>query len=271
MAVVGFLLGAGLLRVVPAAYQASTSLLLTPGPYEDVNTAANDNQAMGQTRTVAGLAVREAGAAGKRWQFLGAYKVTVVTERVLPITVTAPVGQSGGVLGECRGHGVPPVPGGPRCRTQQRPVLGSLDQHVNQARQNLSSINAQISQPAAQPRHRRSSRLRRSSARRTARWPPASQPSTTHDEHPAGHRGGGKGQHSAGRCRPAPALAAEAPGPLRSPGSSWASSWAWPSSSIRALVSDRLRRRDDVAQALGAPVKLSVGTVRPNRRLAGPG
>ena len=35
---------------------------------------------------------------------------------------------------------------------------------------------------------------------------------------------------------------------------------------IRALVSNRLRRRDDVAQALGAPVKLSVGRVRPSRR-----
>ena len=31
---------------------------------------------------------------------------------------------------------------------------------------------------------------------------------------------------------------------------------------VRALVSDRLRRRDDIAQALGAPVKLSVGAVR---------
>ena len=36
---------------------------------------------------------------------------------------------------------------------------------------------------------------------------------------------------------------------------------------IGALVSDRLRRRDDVAQALGAPVRLSVGAVRPRRWL----
>jgi len=34
-------------------------------------------------------------------------------------------------------------------------------------------------------------------------------------------------------------------------------------------VSDRLRQRDDVAHALGAPVKLSVGTVRLNRWLPG--
>ncbi len=35
---------------------------------------------------------------------------------------------------------------------------------------------------------------------------------------------------------------------------------------IGALLSDRLRRRDDVAHALGAPVKLSVGIVRGARR-----
>lgn len=34
---------------------------------------------------------------------------------------------------------------------------------------------------------------------------------------------------------------------------------------IRALVSDKLRRRDDVARTLGAPVKLSVGKVRLSR------
>ena len=35
---------------------------------------------------------------------------------------------------------------------------------------------------------------------------------------------------------------------------------------IRTLVSDRLRQRDDIAQALGAPVKLSVARVWPSRR-----
>ena len=36
---------------------------------------------------------------------------------------------------------------------------------------------------------------------------------------------------------------------------------------IRALVSDRLRQRDDIAYALDAPVKLSVGTLRARRWL----
>ena len=38
---------------------------------------------------------------------------------------------------------------------------------------------------------------------------------------------------------------------------------------ISALVSDRLRRRDDVAEALGAPVRLSVGSLRRRRWLPG--
>jgi hypothetical protein len=35
---------------------------------------------------------------------------------------------------------------------------------------------------------------------------------------------------------------------------------------VRAIMSDKLRRRDDIARALEAPVKLSVGTVRLRRR-----
>jgi hypothetical protein len=38
---------------------------------------------------------------------------------------------------------------------------------------------------------------------------------------------------------------------------------------VRVLVSDRLRRRDDVARALGAPVKLSVPARRMRRRFSG--
>jgi hypothetical protein len=40
---------------------------------------------------------------------------------------------------------------------------------------------------------------------------------------------------------------------------------------IMALVSDRLRRRDDVARALGAPVGLSVGRLRAGGRFRGKG
>jgi hypothetical protein len=37
---------------------------------------------------------------------------------------------------------------------------------------------------------------------------------------------------------------------------------------VGALVSDRLRRRDDIARALGAPVKLSVGDVRLHSKIS---
>ena len=40
---------------------------------------------------------------------------------------------------------------------------------------------------------------------------------------------------------------------------------------VGALVSDRLRRRDDVSRALGAPVGMSVGRVRAGGRFLRPG
>lgn len=39
---------------------------------------------------------------------------------------------------------------------------------------------------------------------------------------------------------------------------------------IAAITSDKLRRRDDIAYAIGAPVRLNVGLLRPARRNAGP-
>ena len=38
---------------------------------------------------------------------------------------------------------------------------------------------------------------------------------------------------------------------------------------VRELISDRLRRRDDIAAALGGPVRLSVGAVSKRLRSAG--
>ena len=58
-AVIGFLIGCGLYEVAPATYQATTSVLLTYGPYEDGSTAAADEQTIAESSAVAGLAVRD--------------------------------------------------------------------------------------------------------------------------------------------------------------------------------------------------------------------
>ena len=61
MAVLGPIIGLGIYLRSPHPYQASASILLTHPPSENIVTAAVNNQAMAETRAVAGLAVQELG------------------------------------------------------------------------------------------------------------------------------------------------------------------------------------------------------------------
>jgi hypothetical protein len=155
-------------------------------------------------------------------------------------------------------------------QTQQNLVLASLGQQVSQAQQHLNSINAQISRLVA----RRASRARRSQlnslvAQRTAQ---------TDLVYNLGQAVIG-GQEA---TRPATAAAVrgsvilDAATPL--PHSRLKSLLLEAAIGlvvglalgigivvIQALASERLRRRDDIARALDAPVRLSVGSVRLNR------
>ena len=77
-------------RGVPPGYQASTSLLLTPGPYENIMTAANNESGHG-AEPLGGRARRApAGAAGKRRQLPARRtRFAPITERLIVITASA--------------------------------------------------------------------------------------------------------------------------------------------------------------------------------------
>ena len=150
-AAVGLLLGCGFYLKSPPGYQASTSLLLTPGPYENIKTAANNDQAMAQTRTVAALAVRQLGLKESASSFLSNVQGHAHHRTGDDHHGQRAVERPGGTQRERRGHGVPAVPGagdGKRAETGARVARTSRS---TQAQQHLSSINAQISQLPAQP------------------------------------------------------------------------------------------------------------------------
>ena len=90
MAVVGLLIGSGVYAMRPHQYQASASVLVTLSPYDNPQTAAVDNQAMAETRSVAGLAVHELGLQQSASSFLSTYTAMSVTDRLLTITANAP-------------------------------------------------------------------------------------------------------------------------------------------------------------------------------------
>lgn len=272
-ALVGLLAGIGFYVTYPPSYQASASVLLTAGPYENISTAQNNDQAIADSVAVAGLAVRNLGLRESADSFRAWYSVTPVTERVLTITATAPSGDQA-VL---RANAVATAFlrfRAQEIQTQQRLVLASLTQQASQASQRLDSIGAQISQLSGEPASpARRSLLGSLQAQRTQLA------STLYNLQQAV-----MSDHTViepdtdAAVRGSVVLDAAAPLPhsllkplLRDAAIGLVAGLALGMGIvvIQALTSDRLRRRDDVARALDAPVRLSVGRVRPNRWLPG--
>jgi hypothetical protein len=83
LAVTGLLIGVAVDVALPPPHQASTSLLLTNGPEAALGAAIVDEQAVVQSRTVAGLALHKLGLQQSVDSFLKSYTATVLTDRVL--------------------------------------------------------------------------------------------------------------------------------------------------------------------------------------------
>ena len=89
MCAVGLIGGFGYFVKYPRSYQASASVLLTMSPYEDLQTAINNNNAMAKTAPVAMIALRQLGLQESPSSFLNTYAIASVTDRVLAVTASA--------------------------------------------------------------------------------------------------------------------------------------------------------------------------------------
>lgn len=273
MAAVGLLLGLGVYMMSPHQYQAAASLLLTHGPYEDTQSAAANNQAIAETRAVAGLALHELGLQQTVSSFLTTYTVTPVTDRVLVITASAPSADQAQLRANTVASAFLKFRAD-EMRSEQSLVVASLNQQINAAKQQVNSISTQISQLSSQPTSSaqrsqlRSLRTQQTSAKVTL--------------------GNLEDGLSANQTTTLPALTAALKGSQILSVSPLAHSrlkslilygvfglitgffLSLAIVILRALVSNRLRQRDDIAYALDAPVKLSVGKLRTGRWLPAP-
>jgi capsular polysaccharide biosynthesis protein len=275
LAVVGLLLGTALWATRPPTPEASTTLLLTVGPEGQPGTAILNDQAMAQSRGVAGIALRKLGLPQSIDSLLGTYKTVVVTDRILRIVVNAPsssqaVSRANAIASAFLAFRADQL------RTQQKLQFAALDDSVTQSEQSLAAIDGQISQVAQQP---------------------TSDPQQAQLKHLQANSDQAKSELAVlnDQVKTAKASAQEttaamvAESKVLDAASPVAQSRLKPlvlySGAglivglvfglgiviIRALVSDRLRRRDDIALALGAPVRLSVSAKarsrwRPGRR-----
>ena len=274
MAVIGLLAGAGLYLVSPPTYQASTTLLLTVGPEAQPGEAILNDQTMAQSRGVAGLAVHNLGLPESAGSFLGSYKITPLTDRVLQITVSASSSNEAvhraNVLAQAFLTYRADV-----LQTQQQLESAGYGQQVTQVKDYIKSISEQISQLTAQPVS--SSQQAKLSALRAQR-DGANSDLTDLEQTAASDKAAAQVSTASmiGQSRVLDAASPLAPHSRTKHLILYAVAGfliglilGVSIVVVRALVSDRLRRRDDVARALGAPVKLSVPTLRVKRRLLG--
>ncbi len=272
MAVAGLLIGLGVALALRPVYQASTTVLLTPMATsdEEPGTPIMNEQAIAQSQTVAGLALSKLGLHESVRSFAASYTVTDPTDRVLIITTNAPsssdaVSRAKALATEFLLYRANLV------GTQQALMFTAQNQQINQDKRNLALINAQISTLSAQPT---SPAQRTKLASLAKQQTQATTALTTLEQTVAQDQASTKVTNDQ-VVQGSAVLDPASPLPphsrlkraLEYAGIGLAGGLALGLAIvvIAALLSDRLRRRDDVAHALGAPVKLSVGAVRMGR------
>jgi capsular polysaccharide biosynthesis protein len=264
MTVVGLLAGFGEYVKSPHSYQASASVLLTLDPYENPLTAVNDNQAIAKTSSVAGLALQKLGLQESASSFLNTYTATSVTDRLLTITASAPSANQAVLYASAVGNAFLKFRA-EETRAQNNLVLASLDQQINQAQQRVNSIDAQISQISSQSSQLGTLRGEQTTAIATLSSLQQAVTGNQTTTVPAMTAALDKSQVLS--VSPLPYAKKKKLITYGALGLIGGLVLGLAIVVIRALVSDRLRRRDDIAYALDAPVKLSVSTLGAHRTL----
>jgi capsular polysaccharide biosynthesis protein len=253
----------------PPVYQASTTLLLTNGPEPQPGAAVQDDQTIAQSIPVAERALHKLGLSENAATFLASYAATPVTDRALSIIVNAPTSNDAVSRASALATAFLSYRAA-QLQAQQTQLFNSLEQQVNQARQHADSFSAQMTKVLTQPPSpaRRTElgnlRIQHNQAvlalnqlEQTTNATKASTQALTTTEVTGSQ-------------------VLDAAAPL--PHSRYKHLVLYPLVGlilglvvglgvviVRALISDRLRRRDDIARALDAPVRLSVGPMRSSR------
>ena len=251
VAVAGLVAGLALPAVLPPASSSSVKLLLTHRQGDDPVRAMATDVSLIQTNTVAQQVINELGLSMAPDKLLDSYTATALTDRVMEIVATAPTSEQATELaGEVAGIYLP-------FRDQQVALqLESLREELSSAQTAVQEARAALVAAGENPNDSS---------------PPSSPEWTTYtraveeelfiEQQILDHNA------QASRMRSSRVLDAAAPIP-RSERMAMAISAASGLIAglslglgfvvVRALISDRLWTRRDIARALGAPVRLSV-------------
>jgi capsular polysaccharide biosynthesis protein len=268
LAVAGLLVGAAAYKEFPPSFQASATVLLANNPFEQISDAILDDQQIAQSRSVADAAIKRLGLHESAGTFQANYTATVITNRLLAITAKATSYPTAVVQANAVADAF--------LEFQKNQALAleaadnaAAEQSVNEAKKNIASLTAQISSLSAQPASANQTRLANLKAQRSKANAALIVLEQAVRTNAASLRLNTtaliNGSQVLDKAAPLPQHATRYKVLYIGGGLIAGLVLGLLIVIIRAMVSDKLRRRDDVARALGAPVKLSVGKVSAGR------
>lgn len=269
LALVGLLIGVGYVVARPPAHAATVSVLLVDDPAQNPIYEVQTDTALAESIPVATAVVRQLGLPQTPVSFASTYTVTPTTNTVLTFTVKAAntdaaVRIASAVAAQFLNYRAQYE------RSQQQQTVDQLNQQVTQAQQKFDSLKNQISTVSAQP----------SSPDQRAKLGKLQAQSETADEalievqQYVTQTAASSETVTQSMIRGSQVLNAAMPAKRSVPkslaiyggvGLAGGLALGIAIAIIAAVTSDRLRRRDDIAYAFGAPVRLSVGRLRSGR------
>jgi capsular polysaccharide biosynthesis protein len=269
MAAVGLLGGFGYYVKSPQSYQASASVLLTLSPYENNLTAPADNPVIAETSAVAKLAVQKLGLQESASSFLKTYTAASDIDRLLTITASAPSPNQAVLYASAVGNAFLKFRADDLLE-QNNLAMQSLKVQVNQAKQRVNSINAQLgqlpSQPTSPTQESQISKLRGEQTSATAVLD-GLQTAILEQTQTKANLTAALDRSQVLSVTPLTSSKKKKLITYGAIGLIGGLALGLTIVVVRAMVSDRLRRRDDIAYALDAPVRLSVSTLGARRTL----
>jgi capsular polysaccharide biosynthesis protein len=272
LAAVGMVAGLGVFIVYPPSYQAKVTVLVKNNPDVDPVSAMLTEVILVESQSVASGAVKALGLTQSVSSFQAAYTATVVTNQVLTITANAPT--SSGAVDRANEIAAQYLKfRASMLRAQQAQEAIANAQQVPQAQQQIAALQSRISQLEGQPSQQAElaklqSQLKTATdtlptLEQTVTGLTASEESTTSAMINGSQvLNAATAMHHSAITDALEYIVSGLIGGL---------AIGLIIVIVRAVISDRLRRRDDIAAALGGPVRLSVGPLGKRRfRLGGP-
>ena len=266
-AALGLLAGCGLFVKYPPAYHAHASVLLVDSQGADPEVEVLTDQSIAESYPVAANVVRELGLRQSVANFQAQYSVTIVTPNVLTFTVGAPsstaaVQQAAALASSFLHYRAQNE------QTQEQQQVAQLTQQYNTAQQSLHAIDTQIGQmPATQLTPAQQTQLDKLQTQAGNEKQLMLNATATEATTKSATQALVSGSYVLNPAVLATQSRAKGVALYLAGGLFGGLVLGMGIVIISALLSDRLRRRDDVAAALGAPVRLSVGNLRAPSRL----